>query len=127
MEHKIQRLEQASVDSNVMDTVMRANPRRYMRYAQVQAKYLGWCRDNSLDGDQPCSLLNFLAHGRSNLGWSLQTLLNYRSAVLDRFENRMEVINFWPLRTFFQAIQESSIRAANSRPIDIQPIVDHLT
>lgn len=104
---------------------MRANPRRYMRYAQVQAKFLGWCRDHSVEPKQPSSLLNFLAYGHTTLGWSFQTLANYRSSILDMFEDREAILSFWPLKTFFQAVQESTIRADRSRPVDIQPIIQH--
>ena len=67
LESKIRRLEVAGADPNVTDMVMRANPRRYMRYAQMQAKFLGWCRDHSVESKQPSSLLNFLAYGHATL------------------------------------------------------------
>ena len=33
--------------------------------------------------------------------------------------------SFWPLKPFFQAVQESSIRQERSRLVDIQPIIQH--
>ena len=125
MEHKIRRLEEAGADPNVTNTIMQANPRRYLRYAQVQAKFMGWCRDNSANHENPASVLNFLAHGRTQLGWSLQTLMNYRSSIADMFPDRASILDFWPLQTFFQAVQDTTIRNIQSRPADIQPIIEH--
>ena len=125
LNHKIRRLEEAGADTNVTNAIMQANPRRYLRYAQVQAKFVGWCSEQSLDFSQPASVLNFLAHGHTNLQWSLQTLLNYRSSIADMFDDRASIIEFWPLRTFFQAVQETTLRQIQSRPVDISPIVNH--
>jgi hypothetical protein len=125
LDHKIGRLEEAGTDTNVTNAIMQANPRRYLRHAQVQAKFVGWCRDQSLDSSQPASVLNFLVHGHTNLQWSLQTLLNYRSSIADMFDDRASIIEFWPLRTFFQAVQETTLRQIQSRPVDISPIVNH--
>jgi hypothetical protein len=41
------------------------------------------------------------------------------------FEDREATLSFWPLKTYFQAVQESTIRAGRSRPVDIQPIIQH--
>jgi hypothetical protein len=62
LENKIRRLETAGVNENVMDTIMRANPKRYLRYAQFQAKYLAFCRERSMDETQASSVLDFLSH-----------------------------------------------------------------
>jgi hypothetical protein len=102
---------------------MRANPPRYMRYAQVQVRFLGQCRYRFAEPKQPSSLLNFLAYGHANLGWSFQTLANYHSSILDMFEDREAILAFWPLKTFFQAVQESSIRPDRPLLVNIQPII----
>jgi hypothetical protein len=126
LEHKIRRLEESGADTSVTDLVMRANPKRYLRYAQVQAKFLGWCRDHEADPSEAASVLNFLAHGREHFNWSIQTLLNYRSSIADMFDDRSTILEFWPLRTFFQAVQDTTIRSHNSTPVDIAPIIRHL-
>jgi len=109
LENKIRRLETAGVNENVMDTIMRANPKRYLRYAQVQAKYLAFCRERSMDETQASSVLDFLSHGHVQQKWSLQTLNNYRSSLLDMFANRDDILNYWPLRAYLQAIQHQSL------------------
>jgi hypothetical protein len=42
MENKLRRIEMTGVDENVTDVIMRAISKRYLRYAQVQAKFLAW-------------------------------------------------------------------------------------
>jgi ribosomal 50S subunit-associated protein YjgA (DUF615 family) len=125
LENKIRRLETAGVNENVMDTIMRANPKRYLRYAQFQAKYLAFCRERSMDETQASSVLDFLSHGHVQQKWSLQTLNNYRSSLLDMFANPDDILNYWPLRAYLQAFQDQSLRSDLSRPIDISPIINH--
>src|ERR1700731_1320378 len=41
LEHKIRRLEESGADPSVTDLVMRANPKRYLRYARYKQNSLG--------------------------------------------------------------------------------------
>jgi hypothetical protein len=41
-------------------------------------------------------------------------------------ENKDEILNFWPMRTFIQAIQDQTVRADISRPVNIDPIIAHI-
>ena len=106
---------------------MRANPRKYLRYAQIQAKYQAWCRDKSVDHMDPSgiSVLNFLAEGHSRWQWSINTLNCYRSAILDLFSNRDEILSSYALKSFFQAVLDQSVRNDQSRPVDISPVLAH--
>jgi hypothetical protein len=107
---------------------MQGNPQRYKRYAQVQAKFFAWCHEQAVEPMEPSGIavVNFLAEGHSRLQWSVSTIANHRSAILDLFPNRTEIIGSYAHRTFMQALQEQSIRADRSRPIDITPVIDHL-
>jgi hypothetical protein len=40
MEHKLRGLQLIGADENASEIIMQANPCRYLRYAQVQSKYL---------------------------------------------------------------------------------------
>jgi hypothetical protein len=64
-------------------------------------------------------------HVLSNQYIKNQTLANYRSSILDMLEDREANHAFWPLKPFFQAVQETTIRPDCSRPADIQAIVRH--
>jgi hypothetical protein len=56
MVNKLRRIERTEVDENVTDVIMRANPKRYLRYAQVQAKFLAWCSEHQQGGKDPSGI-----------------------------------------------------------------------
>jgi hypothetical protein len=117
----------SGLDSEAVDLVMRANPKRYLRYAQTQAAYKQWCLEHQLDPMDPtgANIVNYLTDGHNWRSWSSQTLENYRLAILDMFPNRAEIIASFAHKSFFQAIHDQSIRADLSRPVDIEPILAH--
>jgi hypothetical protein len=100
---------------------MQGNPQRYKRYAQVQAKFFAWCQEQAVEPMEPSGIavVNFLADGHSRLQWSVSTIANYRSAILDLFPNRTEIIGSYAHQTFMQALQGQSIRADRSRPVPL--------
>ena len=52
--------------------------------------------------------------------------MHYRSSITDRFDDRSTILDFWPRKTFYQAVHDTTIRSHNSTPVDIAPIVRHL-
>ncbi|KAH8551161.1 hypothetical protein BGW37DRAFT_520735 [Umbelopsis sp. PMI_123] len=82
LDHRIRRLEEVGADSNVTNAIMQPNPSR----SYVMNKF------------------------KQNSSWSLQTLLNYISSITDMFDDRPTIIEFWPLRTFIQAVQDTTLR-----------------
>jgi len=127
MEHKIRRIEEAGASTTATELIMSANPKRYIRYAQTQAKYFAWCQEQGVEPMDPSgvNVVNFLAEGHARLNWSLQTIATYRSAILDLFSNRDTIRESFAHKSFMQAVQDKSIRAEQSRPVDITPILTH--
>lgn len=70
-------------------------------------------------------IINFLAHGRENYQWKLNTLEVYRSALLDMFDNRQEIRESFAHKAFFQAVSDQTLREDRERPVDISPIIEY--
>jgi hypothetical protein len=103
-------------------------PTQYLRYAQIQARYLQWCQTynhNPFD-DRAATVLNFLAEGRSQRNWAPNTLSSYRSAILDMFPTRDNVQDLWSHKLFFKAVNDSEIRSLQTQHVNLSPIIEHL-
>jgi hypothetical protein len=125
LEHKIRRIEASGADATTSEIIMRGNPKRYLRYAQVQAKFKAWCREREIDWADPSGapIINFLAFGRENFQWKVSTLESYRSSILDLFDNRLAIRESYIHTAFFQAVLDQTVREDRHQPVDISPIL----
>jgi hypothetical protein len=72
------------------------------------------------------NIVNFLADGHTSLQWSVPTLENYCSSILDMFQNHVQTRESWAHQAFFQAINDQTIHEDQSRPINIAPIITNI-
>ncbi|KAG2211802.1 hypothetical protein INT45_009255 [Circinella minor] len=68
---------------------------------------------------------NYLAYGRHVFNWATSTILAYRSAIIDLFNNKQSIINSCLYQLFIQSINEGTLRPSTDIDINLQPIFDH--
>ncbi|KAF7720677.1 hypothetical protein EC973_006543 [Apophysomyces ossiformis] len=128
VEHKLRRLQLAGASEDTTSIIMHPDRRRAQRrYGQIQDKYLKWCQTQNLDPQKSdgSNLINFLAHGKNQFGWATSTIENYRSVLLELFDNRQQLLDSWLYKSFFQALNEQTIRPLGNTDLDISPIIAH--
>lgn len=52
-------------------------------------------------------------------------MANYRSSILDLFQDREEILLSYACKTFFEVVLEQSIHINQTRLLDIAPILEH--
>jgi hypothetical protein len=76
-------------------------------------------------GPSEATIINILAHGRVAYQWKINTLMAFRSAVLDLLDNQQEIRKSFAHEAFFQAVSDLTLREGQDSPVDISPIVEH--
>lgn len=128
LEGKIRRLEDVGASSECTETVLRSNPRKYLRYAQIQSRYLRWCQEQQRDplDAHATNVINFLAEGRSLHNWAPTTLASYRSAIMDMFADGDSVQDRSSHKLFFKAINDSEIRSLQTTRVNLSPVLSYV-
>ncbi|KAH8549880.1 hypothetical protein BGW37DRAFT_541123 [Umbelopsis sp. PMI_123] len=98
--HKIRRLSAQGVEEQVLTIISTANKGADAHKAPIQQRYIQWCHAHSCDTLRPTSIVNFLADGYQSNKLAPTTLANYRSAILDLFDDRQNAATSLPLQYF---------------------------
>jgi len=129
MENKRRKLMDKGWDSNTASIIV-DNPalrRRQQKYSTVQQRYVTWVRQRGIDPmiPQPAQLLNWLASGISDHGWTSATAMAYKSAVINLYDDKTPFLDEDFIH-FFQAIRRREIIFGKEINFDIKPVIDFL-
>ncbi|KAI9495716.1 hypothetical protein BDB00DRAFT_897580 [Zychaea mexicana] len=101
---------------------------RNAHYQPIQPRYICWTRQHDIDPfvANPAQLVNFLAYGHVHLGWATGTCANYRSAILDLYDDTSSFANDTHYKDFFSALNDQTIRSFDRPRYDIQPVIRNI-
>ncbi|KAI9014432.1 hypothetical protein CLU79DRAFT_721829 [Phycomyces nitens] len=99
--------------------------RSCQQYSSPQNKYIAWATDHAIDPftPNPAHIVNFIAFGHSQYGWSPSTCHSYCSAILDLFGNdKFIVTDDIDFQDFFTALNNTTVRSFHHPIYDLQPV-----
>ncbi|KAG2222343.1 hypothetical protein INT45_009816 [Circinella minor] len=132
MAHKRQRL---IMDSGLQDNATNImlhpshNHQRTKQYQPIQQRFIKWASHHQINPFTPnlTHLINFLVYGHVHHNWTAGTCANYKSAILDLYDDASIFYNNRNFQQFFIALNEQTIRSFDRPKYDISPLIQHLT
>jgi len=123
MAHKQRRLENKGWDSATAALVIDSpkEKREQKGYNSIQQRYISWAKSRGIDPEQPnpAQLLNWLTTGVLIQGWHADTIQNYKSAIIYRYEDKSPFLDP-DFLSYFQDIKERSVKDTKEIDIDLQ-------
>ncbi|KAF9368829.1 hypothetical protein BGX21_006313, partial [Mortierella sp. AD011] len=97
--------------------------RRHKSYEQVQINFARFTEDNGRDPKtpDPISIMNYLAHGYFELGWATTTVFNYRSKILQLYDNTDAITSYPGYSSFMDAVAAAGVKRIRNIDIDLTP------
>ncbi|KAI9006644.1 hypothetical protein CLU79DRAFT_779815 [Phycomyces nitens] len=126
LERKRQRLLANGFEDKAIHVMLSPDRQRSrQQYSSSQNKYISWANEHQIDPftPNPAHIVNFIAFGHSQYGWSPSTCHNYRSAILDLYGNDKAVVtDDIDFRDFFTALNDTTVCSFHRPIYDLQPV-----
>ncbi|KAG2215949.1 hypothetical protein INT45_001698 [Circinella minor] len=130
MAHKRQRLMDSGLQDDATNIMLHPshNHQRTKQYQLIQQCFIKWASHHQINPftPNPTHLINFLAYGHVHHNWTAGTCTNYKSAILDLYDDTSIFYNNRNFQQFFIALNEQTIRSFDRPKYDISPLIQHL-
>ncbi|KAJ2397253.1 hypothetical protein GGI05_000736, partial [Coemansia sp. RSA 2603] len=122
--------QEAGLEPAVIDQILSPNAQtsRNRSYGSIQRRFSDWCALMDIEPAEATApaIVNFLATNRIARGWSVNTVLQYRSGILDLLstEARTTVQAHAGYKDYIDSIMHDAIIVLERGPVDIKPVLD---
>ncbi|KAF9343388.1 hypothetical protein BGX26_005826, partial [Mortierella sp. AD094] len=125
VEHRRRKLVDASASNNVTTIMFESTTmkQRFQRQDLIQRAFVNWTKENGQDPWIPnaITIMNYLAYGCRESGWAVATIQNYRSHILQLYDDPSVITEDPRYTSFMKAVTATGVKRMRNIDIDITP------
>ncbi|KAJ2880732.1 hypothetical protein FB639_002770, partial [Coemansia asiatica] len=130
MAHRRTEYQEAGLEPAAIEQILSPNAQtaRNRSYGSIQRCFATWCESMDLNPrEAPApAIVNFLATQRLAHGWTVNTVLQYRSGILDLLtkEARTKARDHAVYKDYIESVMHDAVIILERGPVDIKPVLD---